>query len=87
MPDESAAIRVLEEFEQFETVQIGGQKIAVAAANNYRALRSRGITIRSAIDMLIGTWCIANAVSLLHNDRDFAPLEHHFGLKCWPALH
>jgi predicted nucleic acid-binding protein len=87
MPNEAAALRARQEFDNFSIVHVGGEDIAIESARIYRALRSRGTTIRGAVDLLIGTWCIANAVSLLHNDRDFAPLELHFGLKRWPALH
>jgi hypothetical protein len=32
-----------------------GQELAITSAKNYRLLRSKGITIRKTIDMLIGT--------------------------------
>ena len=54
--------------------------IAVQAARNFRALRKQGITVRKTIDLLIGTWCIENRKSLLHNDSDFRPLAKHLGL-------
>ena len=40
------------------------------AARNYRALRSRGHTVRKTIDCLIATFCIREHHSLLHRDRD-----------------
>ena len=55
--------------------------IAVRAARNYRDLRSRGITVRSTIDVLIATRCIADNRILLHNDRDFEPFVEHLGLR------
>jgi len=58
-----------------------GYDIAIQAAANYRLLRSRGITVRKTIDMLIGTYCIHHGFRLLHNDRDFDPLEQFCGLK------
>jgi predicted nucleic acid-binding protein len=60
---------------------IVGKKIAIKSAENYRLLRKRGITIRKTIDVIIGTFCIENNLSLLHNDRDFDPMEEHLGLK------
>ena len=45
-----------------------------------RSLRRRGITIRKTIDLLIGTWCIENHTSLLHNDSDFHPMARYLGL-------
>ena len=64
-----------------ELLQIGGISIALAAAHNYRVLRQKGITIRGTIDCLIATFCIENGHVLLHNDRDFEPLEDHLGLQ------
>ena len=37
--------------------------------------------IRKMVDLLIATWCIANDMLLLHNDRDFEPFEKHLGLR------
>ncbi len=65
---------------RFEIVSMTGDAIAVAAARNFRSLRRRGITIRKTIDLLIGTWCIENNRSLLHNDKDFHPMALHLGL-------
>jgi len=59
---------------------LGGEKLAVAAAENYRTLRKRGITIRKPVDVLIATFCIENQIKLLHNDRDFEPFIVHLGL-------
>jgi predicted nucleic acid-binding protein len=60
---------------------LGGRARCIAAAENYRKLRVRGITVRSGIDVLIATFCIDEDVSLLHNDRDFDQLERHLALK------
>lgn len=51
------------------------------AAANYRALRRRGITVRTSIDMVIGTYCIDQQLKLLHDDRDFGAMEIHLGLR------
>jgi predicted nucleic acid-binding protein len=64
-----------------EPVQIGGHDIAVAAAENFRKLRARGITIRKTIDTLIATRCIYDDLTLLHCDKDFEPFAEHLGLK------
>jgi predicted nucleic acid-binding protein len=57
-----------------------GKAVAIEAAGNCRRLRQRGITVRKTIDVLIGTFCILNRLSLLHADRDFDALEEHLGL-------
>ena len=47
----------------------------------YRFLRRRGITIRKPIDCMIASVAIEHDIELLHNDRDFEPIEKHCGLK------
>ena len=39
-----------------------------------------GITVRKTADIIIGTFCIESRCALLHDDRDFAPMETHLGL-------
>jgi predicted nucleic acid-binding protein len=58
-----------------------GTEIAYRTAENYRQLRKKGITVRKTIDMIIGTFCIENRFELIHNDRDFDPIEQYLGLK------
>ena len=57
-----------------------GKEIAIQAANNYRKLRKQGITVRKTIDVIIATFCIENGFPLIHNDRDFDPMEKILGL-------
>ncbi len=57
--------------------------LAVIAAGHYRSLRAQGITVRSAIDVLIATFCIENDYALLHRDRDYAHFEDRRGLRSW----
>ena len=61
--------------------QIGGYGVAVQSAQNYRALKKSGVTIRNAINVVIGTFCIMEGLSLLHDDRDFDPMVSYFNLK------
>lgn len=58
-----------------------GREIAEKSAENYRYLRKKGATVRKTIDVIIGTFCIENEIYLLHDDRDFTPMEKHLGLK------
>ena len=58
-----------------------GRDMAMAAAQNYRALRRQGVTVRKTIDVLIATFCIENGFGLIHNDRDFDPMEQLLGLR------
>ncbi|WP_332851255.1 type II toxin-antitoxin system VapC family toxin [Duganella sp. S19_KUP01_CR8] len=66
-------------------VRLGGKKIAIQAAKNYRTLRRLGITPRKTIDTVIATWCIENGSHLLHDDRDFMPFSQHLGLQVLDA--
>ncbi|MCW5622548.1 MAG: PIN domain nuclease [Burkholderiales bacterium] len=68
-----------------EYMDMVGQDVALEAARNYRILRRRGVTVRKTIDVVIGTFCIVNALPLLHRDRDFDPMEMHLGLRVWRA--
>ena len=61
--------------------QIGGYDVAVQSAKNYRLLRKSGVTVRKTIDVIIATFCIIEGLALLHDDRDFDPMESHFSLK------
>ncbi len=58
-------------------------ELAVAASAHYRSLRARGVTIRSALDVLIASFCIDRDYLLLHADRDFEALAEHRGLRVW----
>ncbi|MBL8233765.1 MAG: PIN domain nuclease [Bryobacterales bacterium] len=62
-------------------VPIGGWEIAVRSAQNFRTLRSMGITVRKTMDCLIATCCIKEGYRLLHNDRDFDPFVKYLGLQ------
>ena len=62
-------------------LQLGGRDIAIKAAENYRALRKIGITVRKTVDTIIATHCIERGVWLLHSDRHFDPFATHLGLQ------
>ena len=51
------------------------------AAENYRTLRSKGITVRKTIDGIIATACIEANLPLLFSDRGFLPYVNHLGLE------
>jgi predicted nucleic acid-binding protein len=61
-------------------VTLCGPGLAVKAADNYRFLRAKGVTVRGTIDVIVATWCIANTVPLIAVDRDFHPMEKWLGL-------
>ena len=63
---------------QFDMV---GFSIAEKSASNYRLLRSKGITVRKTIDVLIGTFCAEHGLQLIHHDSDFKLMAKHIGLE------
>ncbi|NTF86851.1 PIN domain nuclease [Agrobacterium rhizogenes] len=66
---------------QFTIRPMLNDTLAVKAARNYRLLRAQGITVRKTIDVIIGTFCIEEGHTLLHDDRDFDPMSAHLGLQ------
>ncbi len=66
-----------------DCVHLGGKSLAIKAASNFRFLRSKGITIRKTVDMLIGSWCIEHEVKLLHNDKDFDQMAMQLPLQIY----
>jgi len=65
-------------------VEIGGLDNALLAAGHYNALRLRGYTVRSPIDVLLASYCITHGHLLLHRDADFDVLQTLRGLQTWP---
>ncbi len=68
-------------FQQFQIFATGGAALAVRAAQNYRWLRQKGLTVRKTIDCWIATFCIEQGHALLHRDRDFDAFERHLDLR------
>jgi len=58
-----------------------GTEQALKSAENFRAFRKRGITIRKTADVIIATFCIERGAALLFSDRDFIPFVEHLGLR------
>jgi len=61
--------------------QLSNPELAIKSADNFRALRKRGITVRKTIDVIIATFCIEAKHTLLFSDRDFIPFVQHLGLS------
>ena len=79
--DARHARRMEDDLRRWDIVPMLGVALAIRAAENYRALRSLGITVRKAADLIIATYCLAHGHALLHNDRDFEPMCAHLGLR------
>jgi predicted nucleic acid-binding protein len=67
--------------QSFPCFNICNEELAIKSAENFRFLRTKGITIRKTVDLIIGTFCIENEIELLHNDRDFEPMRQYLNLK------
>lgn len=79
--DKNVFVRVRRELLGFEVYDSGGREMAIAAAENYRALRQSGYTVHKTIDCLIATFCLRGGHELLHRDRDFDCFEKALGLR------
>jgi len=73
--------RVSKLFHNLITHNVLNTEIAYKAAQNYRYLRAKGITIRKSVDCIISTYCIENDIILLHNDKDFIPFTKYLKLQ------
>lgn len=83
---DTEASRVERALRRFEVVSLQDADRAPRAAANYRTLRARGFTVRKTVDLIIGTFCIDESYTLLHDDRDFDPMEAHLGLRVLTTL-
>lgn len=77
---EQSAQIMQSQLRQFLWTSMLDPDLALHAARNFRLLRSLGTTVRSSIDMIIGTYCIEHGHALLQRDRDFRPMRDHLGL-------
>lgn len=62
-------------------MEMAGREVAIESAMNHRFLKKKGVTARRTIDVMIGTFCIHNDISLLHSDKDFGPMQEYLKLK------
>ena len=69
--------------ESFDIEATAGHDLALAASAHYRSLRAQGVTVRSAVDVLIASFCIERDYALLHRDKDFDAFESLRGLRGW----
>jgi predicted nucleic acid-binding protein len=79
--DERHASRLEGILREFKVEFMLDDELAVKAARNYRMLRSRGVTVRTTIDLIIATFCAQREYALLHDDRDFQPLISHLNIR------
>ena len=70
-----ASLLTLDQYEMLNS------QLALKGAENYRALRKKGVTIRKTADVIIATFCIENKLPLLFSDKDFKPFVDKLKLK------
>ena len=63
------------------TLDIDGH---VAAAQLFRSLRRKGVTVRGAVDCIIAQTCITVGAELLSADRDFEVIARYTPLRLRP---
>lgn len=79
--DERHADRLERALRRFKVESMVDETNAVAAARHSRLLRSRGVTIRKTIHLLMAAFCIERDDELLHQDRDFDMIARHTTLR------
>lgn len=67
-------------FDDLTVFEMLGKKMALKSAENFRALRIKGVTIRKTADVIIASFCIERKLPLLFSDKDFKPFVKHLGL-------
>jgi predicted nucleic acid-binding protein len=72
--------RTLSSFHTFLFLPMNRQTF-VRAAELYRSLWRKGVTVRKPVDCMIASVAIEHDIALLHNDQDFDPIETYCGLK------
>lgn len=73
--------KVKENISGFEILAIDAMDGAYGAAELYRAIRKKGITIRKSNDCLIAYYAISHKATLLHSDEDFNKIAEYSDLK------
>jgi len=67
-------------FDDVSIFEMLGTEMALKSADNFRALRKKGITVRKTADVIIASFCIEQKLPLLFSDKDFKPFVKHLGL-------
>jgi predicted nucleic acid-binding protein len=67
----------------FTILQIPQIPAAIGAADLYRELRKKGLTIRKSNDCLIAFHAIEFSITLVHSDVDFDIIGKYSRLKVW----
>lgn len=77
--------KVKEILSYFTVLQMSPVQAAIGAAELYRSLRKKGLTIRKSNDCLIAFYAIEFSTPLAHLDSDFELIGMHSKLKTWSS--
>ena len=78
---EADYIRVKNSLLGFRLLDIKPLDAAIGAADLYRSLRKKGVTIRKSNDCLIAYYGIYHDVAVVHHDSDFDLIARHSRLR------
>lgn len=81
--EEKNFIEMKDTLSGFEVLHIDPIEAAYGAANLYRTIRKKGITIRKSNDCLIAWFAIYHKTELFHKDLDFTQIERYSLLRCY----
>lgn len=79
--DDNQYNRVRQKLSLLENLSMFSSSMVMKCADNFRALRKKGITIRKTNDVIIASFCIDKKIALLYADRDFKPFTDHLNLQ------
>ncbi len=77
--------QVKEILSAFTILQMQPVAAAIGAAELYRSLRKKGVTVRKSNDCLIAFYAIGFSIPLVHKDGDFELIAKHSKLEVWKA--
>jgi predicted nucleic acid-binding protein len=75
--------RIKEILSYFTVLQTSAVQEAIGAAELYRSLRKKGLTIRKSNDCLIAFYAIEFSTPVVHADADFDLISKHSKLKTY----
>ncbi len=81
--DDAQYRHIKEILSYFTTLQLPPVQAAMGAAELYRSLRKKGLTIRKSNDCMIAFYAIEFSIPIVHSDSDFDLIGRHTKLKIW----
>jgi len=79
--DDHKYLQIKDSLSYFTILESPAIQAAVGAADLYRLLRKKGVTIRKSNDCLIAYYALTFSCILVHADSDFDKISKHTGLN------